>query len=604
MPLIVQKFGGTSVADTQMILGAARKAIRAAQAGNQVVVVVSAMGKTTDHLVSLAREITGLPSSREMDTLLASGEQVTIALMAIALQSLGAKAVSMTGAQIGIKTDNSHTKARIRSISTDRIKRALDDGNIVIAAGFQGVDDDGDITTLGRGGSDTSAVALAAALGADECEIYTDVDGVYTTDPRLLPEARKVVQVSYDEMLELSSLGAGVMHSRSIEFAKKFGVAIHVRSSFSDTTGSLIIETPEADTAVSGAAIAKNEARLTLVGVPDQPGVAMHLFSKIAEAKIPSDMIVQNVGQDGRTDISFTVPGTDLVSTLEVLQTVVQEIGATFSSEVGVEWQENVAKVSVVGLEMEQQGGIAKKMFRAISQQGINIDIITTSEIKISALVLRDDGLATLRAVHGAFGLEKTPKKIKSRPKQKKTPRLERSLTESGAMDVMQLSGRLSGMEDILIESINLNQTEAQISMPNVPDIPGIAAELFEKIAAGNIVVDMIVQSCGRGGTAIITFTVPRKSLDKALDITQKLAKKWQSEEPICNPAIAILSVRGTGLRSHTELAYRMFKTLADSKINVNVISTSERNIAVTVDEANGEKGLKLLKKEFSGEMM
>ena len=591
MPLIVQKFGGTSVADTQMILGAARKAIRAAQAGNQVVVVVSAMGKTTDQLIALARELTDHPSRREMDMLMSSGEQITIALMAIALESLGSKAVSMTGAQIGIKTDNFHMGARIKSISTDRIKKALEEGNIVIAAGFQGIDDNGDITTLGRGGSDTSAVALAAALGADECVIHTDVDGVYTTDPRLLPEARQLAQVSYDEMLELSSLGACVMHSRSIEFAKKFGVAVHVRSSFSDTVGTIITETPETNTAVSGAAITKQEARLTLVGVPDKPGVAMHLFAKIAEMRIPTDMIVQNIGQDGRTDISFTVPAMDLPATLETLQTVADEIGAE-----KIEHKESVAKVSVVGLEMEKQGGVAKKMFRAISEQNINIDIITTSEIKISALVARDDGLATLRAVHKAFELEKAPKKIKSRPKRKPMP----SLTDTKTMVV----SRLSGMEDILIESINLNQAEAQISMANVPDVPGIAAEMFERIAAGNVVVDLIVQSCGRNGKAIITFTIPRTSLDKTMEITRKLAKKWQSDEPICNPSIAILSVRGTGLRSHTELAYRMFKTLADSGINVNVITTSERNIAITVNEANGKKGLKLLEKEFAQEMM
>jgi aspartate kinase len=319
--------------------------------------------------------------------------------------------------------------------------------------------------------------------------------------------------------------------------------------------------------------------------------MAMHLFAVIAEAKIPTDMIVQNIGQDGRTDISFTVPGTDLPSTLEVLQAVANEIGAET-----VECQENVAKVSVVGLEMEKQGGVAKKMFRAISEQNINIDIITTSEIKISALVSREDGLATLRAVHGAFELEKVPKKIKSRPKKKTTP----SLHETKTMAV----SRLSGMEDILIESILLNQEEAQISMANVPDIPGVAAEVFEQVAGGKVVVDLIVQSCGRNGKAIITFTVQRKSLEKTLEITRKLAKKWESDEPICNPAIAILSVRGTGLRSHTELAYRMFKTLADSGINVNVIATSERNIAITVDEACGAKGLKLLEKEFAHEMM
>ena len=592
MPLIVQKFGGTSVADTQKILGAARKAIRAAQAGHQVVVVVSAMGKTTDHLVALAREITHHPSSREMDMLMSSGEQVTIALMAIALESLGHKAVSMTGTQIGIKTDNSHMKARIQSISTDRMKKALDEGKIVIAAGFQGIDDNGDITTLGRGGSDTSAVALAAALGADECEIHTDVDGIYTTDPRLLPEARKVAQISYDEMLELASLGAGVMHSRSIEFAKKFGVAVHVRSSFSDVAGTFIIETPESDAAVSGVAVEKKEALFTLLGVPDKPGIAMYLFSKIAEAKIATDMIAQNVSQDGHTDISFTVPITDVDETRELLLAVAIEVGAD-----EVIWTGPVTKVSVVGLEMKQQEGVAQKMFRAISEQKINIDIITTSEIKISALISRDDDLATLRAVHSAFGLDKAPQTVKSRPLQKAVSSLKH---EAETMIV----SRLSGMEDLLIEAILLNQTEAQITMPNVPDIPGVAAEVFEQIASSNIVVDMIVQSCGRNGKAVITFTFPRKTLDKALEIVRQLAKKWKSDEPLYNPAIAILSVRGTGLRSHTELAYRMFKTFADSEINVNVISTSERNIAVIVDEANGEKGLELLKKEFANEMM
>jgi len=592
MPLIVQKFGGTSVADTQKILGAARKAIRAAQAGHQVVVVVSAMGKTTDHLIALAREITHNPSSREMDMLMSSGEQVTIALMAIALESLGHKAVSMTGAQIGIKTDNFHMKARIKSISTDRMKKALGEGKIVIAAGFQGIDDNGDITTLGRGGSDTSAVALAAALGADECEIYTDVDGIYTTDPRLLPEARKVAQISYDEMLELASLGAGVMHSRSIEFAKKFGVAVHVRSSFSDAPGTLIVETPENDTAVSGAAIEKQEARLTLVGVPDKPGIAMHLFSKIAEANIPTDMIVQNVGQEGHTDIAFTVPITDADATRELLLAVAIEVGAD-----EVIWSGPVTKVSVVGLEMRQQEGVAQKMFRAISEQNVNIDIITTSDIKISVLVSQDNGLSALRAVHGAFGLDKVPTSVKSRSRQKVVSSLK---CEAGAMMI----SRLSGMEDLLIEAIFLNQAEAQITMANIPDRPGVVAELFEQIAAVKIMVDIIVQSSGHNGKAIITFTIPRNTLAEALDQARQMAKKWQSDEPLYNPAIAILSVRGTGLRSHTELAYRMFKTLADSEINVNVISTSERNIAVAVDEENGEKGLALLKKEFAGVMM
>ncbi|MDR1484582.1 MAG: aspartate kinase [Planctomycetaceae bacterium] len=589
MPLIVQKFGGTSVSDPQKILGAARKAIRAARSGNQVVVVVSAMGKTTDHLISLANEITDRPNSREMDTLMSSGEQITIALMAIALESLGYKAVSMTGAQIGIKTDNTHTKARIKSISTDSMRRALDAGKIVIAAGFQGINDDGDITTLGRGGSDTSAVALAAVLGADECEIYTDVDGVYTTDPRILPEARKVSQISYDEMLELASLGAGVMHSRSIEFAKKFGVTVHVRSSFSDSLGTLIVATPESDLPVAGCAVAKNEARLTLVGVPDKPGNAMWLFSRIAEAKIATDMIVQNVGLEGRTDISFTVPATDLTATLDVLNLVSAEIDAE-----RVEYQERVAKVSVVGLGMETQSGVAEKMFRAISKQKINISMITTSEIKISALVSLDDAPETLRAVHSTFELQKTPVNLNK-------PRI----LSAQPINKAELNiARISGMEDIIIESINLDRNQSRVTLPDVPDKPGIAAELFERIAAAGIVVDMIVQSCGRNGKAMISFTAPRNVLKKSLTVLGELIKEWNSTEPQFNAEIAILTVRGTGLRSHTGLAYRMFKTLADGNINVNVISTSERNISITIDDSCGEKGLQLLKNEFDAEMM
>ncbi|MDR1922983.1 MAG: aspartate kinase [Planctomycetaceae bacterium] len=589
MSLIVQKFGGTSVADPQKILGAARKAIRAAQSGNQVVVVVSAMGKTTDHLIALANEITDRPNSREMDTLMSSGEQITIALMAIALESLGYRAVSMTGAQIGIKTDNTHTKARIKSISTDSMRRALDAGRIVIAAGFQGINDDGDITTLGRGGSDTSAVALAAALGADECEIYTDVDGVYTTDPRILPEARKVSQISYDEMLELASLGAGVMHSRSIEFAKKFGVTVHVRSSFSDTDGTLIVATPESDMPVAGCAVARNEARLTLVGVPDKPGNAMWLFSRIAEAKIATDMIVQNIGLEGRTDISFTVPATDLNATLDVLNLVTTEIGAE-----RVDYQEKAAKVSAVGLGMESQSGVAEKMFRAISTKGINISMITTSEIKISALVDLDDAAETLRAIHSTFNLQKAPEKL-NKPEIKTTQSINKAELNIA---------RLSGMEDIIIESINLDRTQARITLPEVPDKPGIAADMFERIASAGIVVDMIVQSCGREGKAMISFTIPRIVLDKATIVSNELANEWNAAPAQFNPKVAILTVRGTGLRSHTGLAYRMFKTLADGNINVNVISTSERSISITIDDALGENGLQLLKKEFVTEMM
>src|SRR5258706_65943 len=287
MPLIVQKFGGTSVANPEKILKAARRAIRAQQEGNQVVMVVSAMGHSTDELIDLARQITDKPPAREMDMLLSTGEQVSVALVAMAIHSLGHKAVSMTGAQIGIKTDTTHGKARIKSIETARMKKVLDAGNIIIAAGFQGIDEDFNITTLGRGGSDTTAVALAAVLRADACEIYTDVDGVYTTDPRVVPEARRVSRISYDEMLELASLGAGVMHSRSIEFGKKFDVPIHVRSSFTDQPGTMIVAEPERpDQPVSGAAITKDEARISVQGVPDVPGTSLEIFSRIAAQNI------------------------------------------------------------------------------------------------------------------------------------------------------------------------------------------------------------------------------------------------------------------------------------------------------------------------------
>ncbi|MDA8744935.1 aspartate kinase, partial [Rubripirellula amarantea] len=330
MSLIVQKFGGTSVADVEKIKAAARKAIRAQHQGHRVVMVVSAMGKNTDVLLELAGDIGDDMPAREMDMLLSTGEQVSVALVAMAIHSLGAKAISLTGGQIGMKTDNSFSKARIQSISTERIERLLDEGNIVVAAGFQGIDDDLNITTLGRGGSDTTAVALAAVLGADACEIYTDVDGVYTTDPRKLPEARRVEVVSYDEMLELASLGAGVMHSRSIEFAKKFGVPIHVRSSFSDTEGTMIVAESESTTQpVSGAAMTADEARVTVLGVPDVPGKSQQIFSAIAKRKVAIDMVVQNIGQSGRADISFTVPKGELKATIAAIDSVIDKVGAT-----------------------------------------------------------------------------------------------------------------------------------------------------------------------------------------------------------------------------------------------------------------------------------
>ena len=585
MPLIVQKFGGTSVADTQKILAAARKAIRAQQEGNQVVMVVSAMGHNTDILVDLAKEITDRPPAREMDMLLSTGEQVSVALMAMAIHSLGSKAISMTGAQIGIKTDSTHTKARIRSISTDRMRKALDDGNIVIAAGFQGIDEEFNITTLGRGGSDTTAVALAAVLRADACEIYTDVDGVYTTDPRMLPEARRVSQVSYDEMLELASLGAGVMHSRSIEFGKKFSVPIHVRSSFTDIPGTMIVAEPESpDQAVGGAALVKNEARVTIQGVPDRPGTSLAIFSKIAAKNIPVDMIVQNVGEEGKADISFTVFRDDLYVTLEALEAAKAEMGAD-----AVSHDDDVAKLSVVGLGMATQTGVAQQMFSALANEGINILMITTSEIKISVLVSREQGLPALRTVHRTFSLDKEPARLSHTSGAKTKP--------ASPVDVV---ARLQRMEDLAIDDIALDETQARVTISGVPDKPGVAAKVFEQVAAGDIFVDMIVQSCGLGGRANLSFTVPQAAFDRAVAQASEASRQLDCGPVTSSRKVAKLSVSGIGLRSHTGVAIRMFHSLAQTGINVEMINTSEVRVNVVVDGRHGREALACLQKAFA----
>jgi aspartate kinase len=595
MSLIVQKFGGTSVADSQKILAAARKAIRTQQQGHQVVMVVSAMGKNTDLLIDLAHELSDRPSAREMDMLLSTGEQVSVALMAMAIHSLGYKAISLTGAQMGIRTDSSHTKARIHSISTDRLRRALDDGNIVIAAGFQGVDEDYNITTLGRGGSDTTAVALAAVLQADECEIYTDVDGVYTTDPRMLPEARRVKRISYDEMLELASLGAAVMHSRSIEFAKKFSVPVHVRSSFSDTLGSLIVAQPESsDQAVCGVALVKDEARVTIEGVPDKPGVSLAIFSKIADRKITVDMIVQNVGAEEKADISFTVDRDELPATLEAVQEAAAELGAS-----GYSHDDQVAKLSVVGLGMARQVGVAQKMFRAVADAGVNILVITTSEIKISVLIARSQAQTALRAVHAAFGLAREPAGING-PTAGKTGAAS-SGAPSGApqTSAIEIVRKLQGMEDLTIDEITLDQSQALVTIADVPDKPGMTAALFDELAKANVFVDMIVQSFGRDGQANVSFTVPQGELARTIELARGLAQRLDCSGVSSTPRVAKLSVSGIGMRSNSSVAIRLFQSLTAAGINVDLMSTSEVRVNVIVDGHQGEAALACLQKAF-----
>ena len=589
MSLIVQKFGGTSVADCEKILAAARKAIRAQQDGHQVVMVVSAMGKNTDMLVDLAGQITERPPAREMDMLLSTGEQVSVALMAMAIDSLGFSAVSLTGAQIGIRTDSTHTKARILSISTDRLQHHLDAGKIVIAAGFQGIDEEFNITTLGRGGSDTTAVALAAVLHADACEIHTDVDGVYTTDPRIMPEARRVSRVSYDEMLELASLGAGVMHSRSIEFAKKFSVPIHVRSSFSDIPGTMIVSEPEhSDRAVSGAALTRDEAKITAVGVPDVPGTSYEIFSRIADRNVTVDMIVQNIGDGGRADISFTVPRNELAVTLEAIDEA-RNVTGNFD----VTHDDQVAKVSVVGMGMATQAGVADRMFLALSEAEINIKMITTSEIKISTLVERDQALAALRAIHNAFALDQNPESIPPLPDAGARP-------PSDAADIVH---QLQNMERLRIDKIDLDDSQGRVTIHGVPNAPGVAERVFREIAEAGIFVDMIVQSYPSDGEANLSFTVPKEAIEKSKVVAENMAKDFPSLRVSSSPDVDKLSVSGIGLRSHTGVAIRMFRALSETGINVQMINTSEVRVNVIVDGNDGETARAALEQVFADVM-
>ena len=401
MALIVQKYGGSSVADAARVQSVARRVAESAP-GNQMVVVVSAMGKTTDGLVGLAHQITPTPDPREMDMLLATGEQVTIALLAMALQGLGFKARSFTGAQAGLRTDRGHTKARIAQITGERVRAALDAGAIAIVAGFQGLSDEDEITTLGRGGSDLTGVALAAALKADVCEIYTDVDGVYTADPNVVPEARKLPRVAYDEMLEMASLGAKVLQARSVEFAKKYGVTVHVRSTFKPDPGTIVTREESAmeDVVVTGITHDRSQAKISLLRVPDRPGIAAQVFGSVGAKNVVVDMIVQNISRDGFTDISFTVPRGDMARARAALDEVARAVGAEKTVH-----DERVAKVSIVGVGMRSHSGVAATMFTALSREGINIQMISTSEIAVSCVIEDKYAELAVRALHDAFEL-------------------------------------------------------------------------------------------------------------------------------------------------------------------------------------------------------
>jgi aspartate kinase len=582
-------------------------------------VVVSARGDTTDDLIEMAKEICAdnPPPAREMDMLLATGEQISIALTAMAIHEQGHPAISFTGPQIGIHTDSTHTKARIRKIDTTKIRKALDAGNIVIVAGFQGVDEQYDITTLGRGGSDTTAVALAAAIKLDsppgtkvECEIYTDVDGVYTTDPRLVPDARKLDAISYDEMLEMASMGAGVMHSRSIEFAKKFDVPLMVRNSFSDVVGTWIVpEAPwMAETPVCGAALARDEARIVLEGVPDRPGISRQVFSAVAAANIAVDMISQSAGEAGKASIGFTVLRTELTHALHVLQPIADELGAI------VRGVEDVSKVSVVGVGMRSVTGVAETMFSALASEGVNIKMITTGDIKISVLVDKNDGVRALKAVHAAFGLNKPRKgaglpvhgsaagdgKLFPDPMPIYKPKAAALADDDRMPDLSTVAAKLPGMEDILVSAVHLNTEQSRVTVFDLPDRAGACSTVFNAVASAGVIVDMIVQNITGPGRAELSFTLPRTDLEKGLHHTEEVVRKI---DPNCRVIgdgnIAVLYVLGVGMRTHTGVARSMFGALAEQGINILMINTSEVCIGVVVERSRGEQALACLKAAF-----
>ena len=403
MALIVQKFGGTSVGTVERIHRVADRVAQTQREGNRIVVVLSAMSGETDRLIKLAHEVTSAPDEREMDMLLSTGERVTISLLAMELRGRGINARSFTGRQVGIMTDSAHTKARIARVTADRLREALDQGIVPIVAGFQGINEQSDVTTLGRGGSDLSAVAVAAALKADRCIIFTDVDGVYTADPNIVPAAKRIDKISYEEMLEMASLGAKVLQTRSVEFAAKFNVPVEVNSSFKEGKGTLVTkeDTDMEAAAVSGVTGDRNQAKITIVGVPDKPGIAARIFGPVAESHINVDMIIQNISQAALTDLSFTVPRADLKKAVPIIQAVAKDIEAK-----SVSVTEAIAKVSLIGVGMRSHSGVAAKMFEVLSREGINIMMISTSEIKISCVIDEKYLELAMRSLHSAFGLD------------------------------------------------------------------------------------------------------------------------------------------------------------------------------------------------------
>lgn len=589
--LVVQKFGGTSVGSVERIQAVAQRVAKAAQE-HSVVVVVSAMGKTTDGLVKLAHEISSTPNRREMDMLLSTGEQVSIALLSMALQELGQPAISMTGGQVGIVTEAEHTRARILHIKTERLQRHLDRGKVVVVAGFQGITGrDLEITTLGRGGSDTSAVALAAALQADQCEIYTDVPGILTTDPRIVPEAQLMDQITCDEMLELASLGAKVLHPRAVEIARNYGMPLVVRSSWSDEPGTRVVsparqsrplEGLELTHPVDAVELDSDQSAVSLLRVPDRPGIAAKLFGGIATQDLNVDLIIQSIHESNINDITFTVTQGCFKPAIAVAEAILPTLG-TLEEKLGhpeVKADDTpIAKVSIAGAGMIGRPKVAAQMFTALAEAGINIQMISTSEVKVSCVVAAADCQRAVETLRHCFELEANAESVQNNA-QTSDPTLP------------------------AVRGVALDRNQARLAIRYVPDHPGRAAHIFAVLAEHNISVDMIIQSqrCHRVGDVLtrdIAFTVAQTDADEAEKLLQQIITELGCGELVVNRAIAKVSAVGAGMVNFPGVAARMFEALAQEQINISMIATSEIKISCVVDEAEGVKALQTIHSAF-----
>ncbi len=594
MALIVQKYGGSSVADADRIKAVRDRIKRTVDAGNQVVVVVSAMGKTTDGLVALAESVSATHAQtlteiaakeREMDLLLATGEQITIALLSMALQSAGQPAIAMNGSQVRVVTEPIHTRARILYVEPEQIKAALDLGKVVVIAGFQGVAIDRvtglpstEITTLGRGGSDTSAVAIAAAINADICEIYTDVPGILTTDPRIVPKAQMLAEITCDEMLELASLGAKVLHPRSVEIARNFGVKMCVRSSWLEDAGTVItssrigtgnLKTLEINNFVEAVSIDYDQVKIALLQVPDRPGIAAQLFTPLAEKGINVDLIIQAVQEtEGVNDIAFTIPQDQLRLAEVVTRSL--EMGAS-----SVTVDADVAKISIIGVGMIGRPGVAAQMFTALAKAGINIQMISTSEIKISCVIAASDGESAIAAIQKTFDVP-----VRSHQACEINPETNSDISP--------------------VRGVALDRNRARIAVQQVPDRPGMAAKILEQLVAQNISLDMIVQSQSARNVNEIAFTVAIGDLAKAETALKQFAPVLGYGEVSCDGDISKVSIVGANMIYQSGIAARMFSALANSGINIEMIATSEIKVSCVVRDHQAEQALKVIHQEFN----